>query len=44
MIWVHSYKIGKKFLTVVHYDRDEAFNSHRVLGGKVEAYAKVEEE
>ena len=44
MIWVHSYKIGKKFLTIVHHDKDEAMKSLQVLGGEVRTYVEVGEE
>lgn len=42
MIWVHTYKIGKKVVDRVHTDEAEAQASLAVLGGKVKNYVEAE--
>ncbi|WMX18916.1 hypothetical protein [Escherichia phage vB_EcoP_PAS59] len=41
MIWVHTYKIGKKIVDRIHYDEAEAQASLAVLGGKVRNYVEA---
>lgn len=41
MIWVHTYKIGKKELTTVHTSEESANASQEVLKGEVKVYAEV---
>lgn len=41
MIWVHTYKIGKKVITVVHHSEESAVASQEVLKGTVRVYAEV---
>ena len=41
MIWVHTYKIGKKVITVVHHSEESAVASQEVLNGEVKAYVEV---
>lgn len=41
MIWVHTYKIGKKVVDRVHTDEAEAQASLAVLGGKVKNYVEA---
>lgn len=43
MIWIHTYKIGKKINTSVHYDEQDAKASLQVLGGSLVAYVEVGE-
>lgn len=42
MIWVHTYKIGKKTVARVHTDKAEAQASLAVLGGKVKNYVEAD--
>lgn len=41
MIWVHTYKIGKKVITVVHHSEESAIASQEVLKGEVKTYVEV---
>lgn len=41
MIWIHTYKIGKKVITVVHHSEESAIASQEVLGGKVKSYVEA---
>lgn len=41
MIWVHTYKIGKKVITVVHHSEENAIASQEVLKGEVKTYVEV---
>lgn len=41
MIWVHTYKIGKKEMTVVHHSEESANASKVILKGEVKVYAEV---
>lgn len=41
MIWIHTYKIGKKEITVVHTSEESANASKEVLKGEVKVYAEV---
>jgi hypothetical protein len=41
MIWVHTYKIGKKEMTIVHHSEESANASKVILKGKVKVYAEV---
>lgn len=41
MIWIHTYKIGKKEITAVHYSEESANASQEVLKGEVKVYAEV---
>ena len=43
MIWVHTYKIGKKVITVVHHSEESAIASQEVLKGKITPYVVAEE-
>lgn len=42
MIYVHTYKIGKKTVDRIHYDEAEAQASLAVLGGKVKNYVEAD--
>lgn len=44
MIWVHTYKIGKKVITVVHHSEESAIASQEVLKGEVKTYTEIAEE
>lgn len=44
MIWVHTYKIGKKVITVVHHSEESAIASQEVLKGEVKTYVEIAEE
>lgn len=41
MIWIHTYRIGKKEITVVHHSEESANASQEVLKGDVKMYAEV---
>lgn len=41
MIWIHTYKIGKKEITVVHTSEESANASQEVLKGEVKTYVEV---
>ena len=41
MIWIHTYKIGKKELTTIHTSEDSAKASQAVLKGEVKTYVEV---
>ncbi|ABY52845.1 hypothetical protein phi32_44 [Escherichia phage phiEco32] len=41
MIWIHTYKIGKKEITVVHHSEESANASQEVLKGEVKTYVEV---
>lgn len=43
MIWIHTYKIGKKEITVVHHSEESANASQEVLKGKITPYVVAEE-
>lgn len=43
MIWIHTYKIGKKELTTIHTSEDSAKASQAVLKGKITPYVVAEE-
>ena len=43
MIWVHTYRIGKKGLTTIHTSEDSAKASQAVLKGKITPYVVAEE-
>ncbi|WEU69051.1 hypothetical protein vBEcoPHC25922_40 [Escherichia phage vB_EcoP_HC-25922] len=42
MIYVHTYRIGKKTVDRIHYDEAEAQASLEVLGGKVKNYTEAD--
>lgn len=44
MIWIHTYKIGKKEITVVHHSEESANASQEVLKGEVKTYVEIAEE
>lgn len=41
MIWIHTYKIGKKEITAVHHSEESAIASKEVLKGTIKVYAEV---
>ena len=41
MIWIHTYKIGKKEITVVHTSEESANASQEVLKGEIKTYVEV---
>lgn len=43
MIWIHTYKIGKKELTTIHTSEESAKASQAVLKGKITPYVVAEE-
>ncbi|AUM57619.1 hypothetical protein phiL_044 [Escherichia phage LAMP] len=41
MIWVHTYKIGKKEFSTIHTSEESAIASKEVLKGVIKVYAEV---
>lgn len=41
MIWIHTYRIGKKEITVVHHSEESVIASQEVLKGEAKTYVEV---